>query len=1102
MRRLVAGCVLVVGGCTGGQPPVVALDPFFGSAVPGEALVLTGTVSDAEDEATTLDVLWSSDLGGDLGADPPAVDGTVTLEVSLGEGLHTVSLQVTDRGRNTVQDSMLVAVGDVGGPDCAFLTPLDGDALDRSGEVLVRANASDDETEAPELLITLSSDVDGELDHPVATVDGVVRSYLSGLTPGAHTLTLLVVDGDGLSCLASVGVVLGEGPVVGIVEPPSEVIFNLGEPINFVAEASDPDGDAGALTVTWTSNINGVIGTGSSIDAYAALLPGTHRITAEAVDADGLIGTDEVLIGVNSPPGLSVMQFQNPSPTSSDDLVAEPIGTDLDGPEPVVFTWTWWVDGVVDPRWTGNTVPASATERGQIWDASAVPFDGLAYGPPALGSVVIRNSPPAVSNVIVTGTPSNGGLLSCTADVTDLDANDIVTTDIRWVAQATGAELSSNASYTVSTAVHTPGTLLTCRVQATDDAGDSTTYDTSVAVLNTPPVVVGAVSLSPAATARVGEVVRCRATFSDPDGHALATSHTWTSLVSGAVLGNTEALTVSSGDPGTGGEVECRVGATDLYGGSVFTTTRLRVINSAPTLQDVQVTPSPAYNDSLLTCSGRPLDPDQDVLSYGYVWTRASDGASVGSARTLQLNPALARPGDAFTCTFTVTDPAGLSASGFAQRAILNREPVITQVRITPDPLTAVDVASCAPVGAVDLDGDPITYSYYMEVGGGGPMVFSNTLEGGYSRGDQVTCRVWADDPHGVIGASSAQTSVIVANSPPEAPEVIVGPDLPLAGVDDLLCEIREPAFDIDGDVASYTMSWVRDGVTEAGLTGTWPGDTLPGALTGADETWTCVATPFDGQDAGLAGEASAWVWGSLPTLTVGSGETVSLDEGDYLYGDVLVQAGGVLRIDGDVFVRARSFTVEAGGLVDGDGGGFAGGLAVGLTHGEGPGGGFAGTTGGGSGAGHGGRGADASDGTVGGAIYADAAALDVQPGSGGGAGSADGGAGGAALQVEAELIAIAGELFVVGQRGVPGTGGGGGGGSGGGVLLRAEVLEVTGVIRAGGGGPGGPGAGGGGGGTVQLRYDTSFVGTGSYTAQGQGGGRAGLLLVTQADWP
>ena len=91
----------------------------------------------------------------------------------------------------------------------------------------------------------------------------------------------------------------GQPPTVTITAPPPGADFDHGEPITFTGNGSDPeDGDVTA-SLAWESNIDGVIGTGGSF-TISSLSPGTHIVTATAIDNDGLTGMDSVSITVNS----------------------------------------------------------------------------------------------------------------------------------------------------------------------------------------------------------------------------------------------------------------------------------------------------------------------------------------------------------------------------------------------------------------------------------------------------------------------------------------------------------------------------------------------------------------------------------------------------------------------------------------------------------------------------------------------------------------------------------------------------------------------------------------------------------------------------------
>jgi subtilisin len=115
---------------------------------------------------------------------------------------------------------------------------------------------------------------------------------------------LLGGDPDGIrEPLLNVGRLIGGGgtqntqPTVTITGPENGDTFDYNATITFSGTASDTeDGDlTGSLS--WTSDINGPIGSGGSFSTV--LSPGTHIITASVIDSGGLTGVDSITITVN-----------------------------------------------------------------------------------------------------------------------------------------------------------------------------------------------------------------------------------------------------------------------------------------------------------------------------------------------------------------------------------------------------------------------------------------------------------------------------------------------------------------------------------------------------------------------------------------------------------------------------------------------------------------------------------------------------------------------------------------------------------------------------------------------------------------------------------
>lgn len=114
-------------GDVGDQAPTVNLvDPPSGSQFyDGDPVVLQATVSDALDAPEELALAWASDLDGTLGSDPAAPTGVATLTATaLSVGLHTLSLEATDRDGFVGSDAITVEI-----VDCSrtWYLDLDGD---------------------------------------------------------------------------------------------------------------------------------------------------------------------------------------------------------------------------------------------------------------------------------------------------------------------------------------------------------------------------------------------------------------------------------------------------------------------------------------------------------------------------------------------------------------------------------------------------------------------------------------------------------------------------------------------------------------------------------------------------------------------------------------------------------------------------------------------------------------------------------------------------------------------------------------------------------------------------------------------------------------
>ncbi|HWY74373.1 MAG TPA: hypothetical protein VN281_02085, partial [Verrucomicrobiae bacterium] len=248
----------------------------------------------------------------------------------------------------------------------------------------------------------------------------------------------------------------------------------------------------------------------------------------------------------------------------------------------------------------------------------------------------------------------------------------------------------------------------------------------------------------------------------------------------------------------------------------------------------------------------------------------------------------------------------------------------------------------------------------------------------------------------------------------------------------------------------------------------------------------------------GLTGATTPFVAGENPDIFITGNARVLYLSGSSLIHSLLIGTNSVLSFHSggpslELQLNASSnVTVQAGGVITVDGGGYPAGSGPGAGHTVqsiyGP---------VGSGGGHGGIGGSAP-GIAGGPAY-DSDMSASSPGSGGGSAyqSNPGGAGGGIVNITVQN----GTLQVDGTISANGTAPfdeGSGGGSGGSIVLTAKLVGGSGSISANGGAGSLPFGGGGGGGRIIINFMTNqFAGTLSAVGgTGFVGGGAGTVFT------
>jgi len=223
-------------------------------------------------------------------------------------------------------------------------------------------------------------------------------------------------------------------PTVEILAPEDGAAFTTNETISFVGDVSDPVETIPGANITWTSDIDGLLGTGANV--VSTLTDGTHVITLVAFDSNGLEGEDSVTIQViaSVPPTVEIVEPENGESYLANETVSflaeasDPLDGTLSGDSLV------WVSNIDGPLGTGenlalalskgtHTVVVTATNALALSTNDSVTFEVVA-GP---GVPVVTLSSPVDG---ITFGPAQS--ITFVGSATDLEDGTLMDASFTW----------------------------------------------------------------------------------------------------------------------------------------------------------------------------------------------------------------------------------------------------------------------------------------------------------------------------------------------------------------------------------------------------------------------------------------------------------------------------------------------------------------------------------------------------------------------------------------------------------------------------------------------------------------------------------------------
>lgn len=847
--------------------------------------------SDEDDESMTYDYSWTNvstntplGLGGSLTLDP--------LSSTPGDEIECLATATDESGGSAENTAMVLVENTAPVIDSLEIVPNTG--VTTQSELTCDISASDVDGGVPSLEFEWENITTGQILGTSQTL--TLNPQISAPNQSIQcSATASDTDSGSVNDVAVI-IVVNSDPVISSVTISPNIDILTSSSLTCSAIVDDPDDSSFSLQFEWSNTSSGdVIGLGSSINLNSGIVAPGESIQCEvsATDLDGGVGTNAAVVTLeNTLPVVDTVVVTPPSGVSTQStLSCTATASDADGDIPSI-DYSWINDSTGVSLGVGDSIeltPSTCSPNDLIFCiATATDQDGGSSS--ATGAVTVENSDPSVDMVSITPDTAvtTSSVLNCSALSSDSDGGTPVVS-FEWMNEQSGQTLGTGPSLTLNPVDSTPTNTILCVATATDLDGGSGSSTTGVLVDNSEPQVEN-VEISPDTLITTGTTLSCSADGVDVDGGSPSLFFTWTNETSGTGLGSTDTVTLSSTSASPDDIIRCEVTAVDIHSGTGSSIAEVQVENSAPSVSDVIITPD--FDVSTITtvgCSGTIVDSDGGSPILSYVWSNLTTGAEIGTAEEQSLSPSISSPGDTIQCILTATDENGGSTSGSAEVEVVNLDPVISAVSITPDPFYNNSTLSCE-ISVTDPDAQSMveTFSWTnnssgLNLGTGPVVSLTNTNS---SPNDEISCAVLVEDISG--GSSTSEVITLVTSRPPVIDSVSVSPNSSITTSTVLTCSASASDVDVESTTISY--AWTNGNAT----LGTDAELVLTSSNSAPGDVIICEALASDAGGLTASDTASVTVDNSAPVFS-----NVTILPGTAYNNSTLICSVGVSEPDG-----------------------------------------------------------------------------------------------------------------------------------------------------------------------------------------------------------
>jgi len=668
------------------------------------------------------------------------------------------------------------------------------------------------------------------------------------------------IESEGARVLGQPSVVVRNTPppAPSVVIEPSIPTREGGARAVIVSQARDADGDAVSYRYRWF--VDGKVLPKAQGDSVGAgVLRRGSQVVVEVVASDGQEKSEavraEAMVG-NSRPGKPEARLSQKAPKCGEEIevLIERPAADADG-DKVGYRTRLFIDGKRAPLTRERlSVPTRLAGKTSELMVEVVAFDGHEEGEAVRLKARVANCPPSAPTAAIWPLkPVSGDALEGRLEVpaSDFDGDAV---SYRFSFIKNGKEVGERVSGVKK------GERYELAVVATDGSAETRGKRASVVVGNTPPEapVLGWQK----ATARGGDALEVRVVrpSTDRDGDAVSYRYGWKRdgmPVKGATGPRIEGRVEG---PQKGERWQVTVTPHDGVEAGRASRLAITIGNTAPEAPEVSIEPSrPVAGEAVrAVITRRARDADGDEVSYRYRWF--VDGLELElSPETSSLTAERLNGARRVSVIATPFDGEEVGPEARAEAVVSPRAPEAPRVSLSPQNPRLGEIVECRVSSGKGSKSATDAFEWFID---GKPLRLgpaSSRLEVSRARaGQSISCAVTRTE--GELSARAESQRVVVRNTPPAAPSVVIEPSIPTRE-GGARAVIVSQARDADGDAVSYRYRWFVDGKVLPKA----QGDSVGAGVLRRGSQVVVEVVASDGQEKSEAVRAEAMVGNSRP---------------------------------------------------------------------------------------------------------------------------------------------------------------------------------------------------------------------------------------------